>query len=171
MVQATPAIPATAPMKFRRLSFWAGVKTCATQDDEYPRRCVKDRGEARRQMGLPPGDQGKGQGVVAEAEQRERGESLAAPRRRGAGQRSARPQDEQPRAQPLSAARVKGGSSFTATPMKKNDPPHNRDRRARQAPFARRHRALRDRHRRLSNACSGCRLAAGAWRVRPIPAV
>ena len=40
-----------------------------------------------------------------------------------------------------------------------------------QSPFSHRHRALRDRHRRLSKLVSSRRLAARAWRVRPFPAL
>ena len=71
----------------------------------------------------------------------------------------------------MSAARVKGGSSFTATPTKKNDPPHSKDKRAKQAPFAPRHRALRNRHLRLSTTWFGLRLPADVRRVCPFPAV
>jgi hypothetical protein len=96
---------------------------------EERRRCIEDRGEAGCQMGLPQAIKAKGRALLPSPSSARAARALPFPG--GAAPVSGALAQRIRAASPtLSAARVKGGSSFTATPMKKKDPPHSRDRRA-----------------------------------------
>ena len=145
--------------EFEAAELLLGREDMSGEHGEERRRRVEDRGEAARQVRLPPGDQRKGQGVVAEAEQGEGRDGPAALRERDADERRARPEQQQPRGPTRSVTSVSGGNSRTATPTKKNDPPHSSDSR-KSSPHSRAVIARCARPRRFSILCKA------AWHDR-----
>jgi hypothetical protein len=140
------------------------------EHSEERRRRVEDRGEPGRQMVCPQAIKAKGRALLPSPSSARAARAFPflgslAP---VSGALAHRMRAASPTLKP---ARVKGGSSFTAKPMKKNDPPHSRDRRA-NSPHSRPVIA------RCTTAIAASQtlvlaagLAADPALVRPIPAV
>jgi hypothetical protein len=128
MTQATPAIPAAVPMILKRLSFSSVVKTCATSTAKSGVAALRIEARPAARCVCPQAIKAKGRALLPSPSSARAARALPllgslAPVK---GALAHRMRAASPTLKP---ARVNGGSSFTATPMKKNDPPHSRDKR------------------------------------------